>query len=260
MIDFHSHIIPNVDDGSKSVEETFCMLEEAKNVGFTGVISTSHYIEKYYTSDVEERKTWISAISANLYKKNIDLKLYLGNEIYITENMLELLRTNKATTINGTNYVLFEFPLNSKPLNMLDIIYDMLEYKLVPVLAHPERYTFVQQNPELIYDLIQKGVLMQSNYCSIIGQYGEKAQIIVRKMLENNMVHFLGSDVHKKDSIYPKIPEALKKIEEIIGNGKVEEITCINPELALNNKKIDIDEPGKIKLGLREKMILFLKH
>ena len=72
MIDFHSHIIPNVDDGSKSVEETFCMLEEAKNVGFTGVISTSHYIEKYYTSDVEERKTWISAISANLYKKNIE--------------------------------------------------------------------------------------------------------------------------------------------------------------------------------------------
>ena len=163
MIDFHSHILPNVDDGSKSVEETFELLKEAKEVGFDSVISTSHYIEKYYEVNVAERKVWINALSENLYKKNIDLKLYLGNEVYITENIIKLLETGKATSINNSNYVLFEFPMNTKPLNMYDIIYDMLEYKLIPVLAHPERYSFVQKEPELIYDLIQKGVLMQSN-------------------------------------------------------------------------------------------------
>lgn len=259
MIDFHSHIIPNIDDGSKSVEETFELLEEAKNAGFTGVISTSHYMEEYYEANVAERKVWINAISENLYKKNIDLKLYLGNEIYITENIINLLETGKATSINNSNYVLFEFPLNSKPMNMYDIIYDMLEYKLIPILAHPERYSFVQKEPELIYDLIQKGVLMQANYGSIIGRYGEKAELIVRKLIENNMVHFLGSDVHRINTIYPRVKDALREIKEIVGKDKLNEITCINPKLVLENKKIDIDEPKEFKLSLKEKMIVNLK-
>ncbi len=260
MIDFHSHILPGVDDGSKSVEETFELLKEAKEAGFDSVISTSHYMEEYYEVNVAEREVWIKAISENLYKKNIDLKLYLGNEIYITQNIINLLETGKATSINNTNYVLFEFPLNSKPMNMYDIIYDMLEYKLIPVLAHPERYSFIQKEPELIYDLIQKGVLMQSNYGSIIGLYGEKAQLIVRKLLENDMVHFLGSDVHKKNSIYPRISQALSEMKIIIGEDKLEELTTINPSLVLENKKIDIDEPREFKLSLKEKMIVNLKR
>ena len=143
---------------------------------------------------------------------------------------------------------------------MYDIIYDMLEYKLIPVLAHPERYSFIQKEPELIYDLIQKGVLMQSNYGSIIGLYGEKAQLIVRKLLENDMVHFLGSDVHKKNSIYPRISQALSEMKIIIGEDKLEELTTINPSLVLENKKIDIDEPREFKLSLKEKMIVNLKR
>lgn len=259
MIDFHSHILPNVDDGSKSVEETFELLEEARNARFEGVISTSHYMEEYYEVGVAERKVWINALAENLYKKNIDLKLYLGNEIYFTQNLINLLETGKATSINNSNYVLFEFPLNTKPMNMYDIIYDMLEYKLIPVLAHPERYSFVQKEPEIVYDLIQKGVLMQSNYGSILGRYGEKAELIVRKLLENNMVHFLGSDVHKPNTIYSRIGEALDIIKEIVGSEKLEELTTINPKLVLENRRIDIDEPREFKLSLKEKMIVNLK-
>lgn len=259
MIDFHSHIIPNVDDGSRSVEETFELLKEAKEAGFSGVISTSHYMEEYYETDVAERSVWIKAISENLGKKDIDLNLYLGNEVYITKNIINLLETRKATSINNSNYVLFEFPMNSKPMDMYDIIYDMLEYKLIPILAHPERYSFVQKDPNLVYDLIQKGVLMQSNYGSILGMYGEKAEIIVRKLLENNMVHFLGSDVHRSGSVYPKIHNCLREIETIIGEDKLEEISSVNPELVVENKRIDIDEPREIKLSLKERMKLNLK-
>ena len=259
MIDFHSHIIPNVDDGSRSVEETFELLKEAKDAGFSGVISTSHYMEEYYETDVAERNVWIKAISESLGKKDIDLNLYLGNEVYITKNIINLLETRKATSINNSNYVLFEFPMNSKPMDMYDIIYDMLEYKLIPILAHPERYSFVQKDPNLVYDLIQKGVLMQSNYGSLLGMYGEKAEIIVRKLLENNMVHFLGSDVHRSGSVYPKIHNCLREIETIIGEDKLEEISSVNPELVVENKRIDIDEPREIKLSLKERMKLNLK-
>ena len=174
MIDFHSHILPNIDDGSRSIEETFNLIKEAKNVGFDAIISTSHYMENYYETDTPEREVWVNAIYENLQAKNIDIRLYLGNEIYLSENIINLLENGKASTINDTSYVLFEMPLNAEPMNLYDLVYQMLQCKLVPVLAHPERYSFVQKDPELIYDLIQKGVLMQANYGSIIGQYGEK--------------------------------------------------------------------------------------
>lgn len=261
MIDFHSHIIPNVDDGSKSIEETFNLIKEAKEVGFDSIISTSHYMEEYYEVSAPERRVWIDAIQQGLNQQAIDVKLYLGNEIYITPNIIELLKEEKATTINQTSYVLFELPLgvDSEPMNLYDIIYEMQENKLVPILAHPERYVFVQKSPELIYDLIQKGVLMQVNYGSIVGRYGEKAQIIAEKLLTHKMVHFLGTDVHKQNTIYPKIPFILSQLRELIGEERLEEITTINPSLVLENKKIDIDDPIPFKLSLKEKIKINFK-
>ncbi|MFR2571390.1 MAG: tyrosine-protein phosphatase [Clostridia bacterium] len=259
MIDFHSHILPNIDDGSRSIEETFNLIKEAEKAGFEAIISTSHYMENYYETDVPEREVWVKAILENLKTKNINTNLYLGNEIYFSDNIIELLEKRKASTINDTSYVLFELPLNAEPMNLYDIIYDMLQYKLVPILAHPERYSFVQKDPELIYDLIEKGVLIQSNYGSIIGQYGEKAQMIVKRFLESNMVHFLGSDVHRPNTIYPQIPKILNIISDIIGEDKLEELTTINPQLVLNNKKIEVAEPIDFKLSLKEKFIMTFK-
>ena len=96
MIDFHTHILPNIDDGSRSIEETFNLIKEAKNVGFEAIISTSHYMEKYYETNAPEREVWINAIYENLQAKNIDINLYLGNEIYLSENIIKLLEEGKA--------------------------------------------------------------------------------------------------------------------------------------------------------------------
>ncbi len=256
MIDFHTHILPNIDDGSRSIEETFNLIEEAKQAGFDKIVLTPHYMEGYYETDVAEREVWLDAISKNLYIKNYAGKLYLGNEIYMSDNMIGLLENAKASTINNTSYVLFELPLNSEPLNLYNIIYQMQQYKIVPILAHPERYAFMQKEPELLYDLVEKGVLLQANYGSIIGQYGKKPQNLVRKMFENNLVHFLGSDVHREHTIYKRMPECLMEIESIIGEECLEELTTKNPELALANKKIEIRTPSKIEYNFKEKMFM----
>lgn len=256
MIDIHTHILPNIDDGARSIEETFNLIKEAKSVGFEAIVSTSHYMEGYYETDAPEREVWVNAIYENLKAKNIDVELYLGNEIYMSENMIRLLEEGKASTINDTSYVLFEMPLNAEPANLYDSIYEMMQYKIVPILAHPERYTFVQKEPELIYDLIKKGVLMQANYGSIEGQYGENAKIIVKKFLENNMIHMLGSDVHRQNTIYPKIPQILLELSELIGEEKLKELTTTNPQLVLHNKRIDIGEPHEIKLTWKEKLMM----
>lgn len=100
---------------------------------------------------------------------------------------------------------------------------------------------------------------MQSNYGSILGQYGEKAKFTVKKLLESDMVHFLGSDVHRPKTIYPKIPQALEEIEKIIGKEKLEKLTTINPKLALENKRIVIEEPKEITLSFKEKLMMLFK-
>ena len=151
MIDFHAHILPNIDDGSKSVEETFNLIKEAQQAGFDTIVSTSHYMEGYYEVENKERRIWIDALNEKLKEQNINVQLYLGNEIYITENIINLLENDKASSINNSNYVLFEMPLNVEPLNLNDVLFEMLRCKIIPVLAHPERYAFVQKNPDMLY-------------------------------------------------------------------------------------------------------------
>ena len=260
MTDLHSHILPNIDDGARNIDETMQMLREAQKVGFESIISTSHYMEGYYETAENERQLLLDAISQKFSQYDINLNLYIGNEIYLSDNIIQLLEEGKASTINNTNYVLIEMSLNEEPSYLYDLIYEMTQYKLVPILAHPERYSFIQKDTELIYDLIDLGVLMQVNYASIIGHYGEKAQIIVKKMLENNMVHFFGSDVHRPNTIYPKIPEILLEIEEIIGKSELEKLTTTNPKLAIQNKRIEIKKPNNIELTFKEKLILKLKR
>lgn len=203
---------------------------------------------------------WINAVYQKLQEENFNIKLYLGNEIYLSEKIIQLLEEGKASTINDTSYLLFEMPMNTEPMNLYHVVYEMIHCKLIPILAHPERYTFVQQDPELIYDLIEKGVLMQCNFASIIGYYGPKAQIIVKKLLENNMVHFLGSDVHRQNTIYPLIPQILEELTQIIGEEKIKELTTTNPKLVLQNKRIDLAEPNMIELTLKEKIMMKWKR
>lgn len=249
MIDMHSHILPGIDDGAKYIEETLRLIKEAENSGFEAIVTTPHYMEHYYEIDEEKRKELINLVQSKI-------KLYIGNEIYLSENIAKLLEEKKASTINNTNYVLFEMPMNAKPMNLYDVVYEMLQYKYIPILAHPERYIFIQKEPQLVCDLIQNGVLMQANYGSIIGEYGSKAQTVVQAFFRNNMIHFLGTDAHKSNTIYPKIPQIINKLEKLIGKEKVEELSIINPKLVIENKEIEYEIIEEIKFTLKEKLIL----
>ncbi len=243
MIDMHSHILPNIDDGSRSIEETINLIQEAKKVGFTKIVLTPHYIEGYYEKQEKERKELIEEV----YSEVDNIELYNANEVYISENIIKLLKEKKISKINDTRYLLFELPINIKPMNIYEVVYEMLQNRITPILAHPERYTFVFKEPDIIYDLIQKGVLMQANYGSIIGLYGKRAKLIVKKFLQNDMIHILGSDVHRQNSIYIKIPEIMGKLEKLIGKEALKMLSEVNPMKILHDEEIKLVEPTKIK-------------
>lgn len=237
MIDFHSHIIPNIDDGSSSLEESINLIKEAEKAGFTAVISTSHYIEGYYDYNQEERKKYLENLY-NVENNDKNVKLYLGSEIYITEDMFELIEQEKASTINNSRYILFELPMNSKTFLAKEIVYRAIEKGYLPIIAHPERYTYVQEDINYARELSNMGALFQSNYGSIIGMYGNHAKKTIYKLLEDDLIQFLGSDVHREGQIYNKVPKILKKLENVISKKKIEELTQINAEKVLNNENI----------------------
>ena len=237
MIDFHSHILPNIDDGSRNLEQSIEIVNEAKNAGFTKIISTSHYLEDYYECEEQERAKLLKQLQDNVQ----GIELYLGNEIYITDNMIQLIKDKKASTINNSRYVLFEFPLSTKAMNDKEVIYRLIEQGYVPVVAHPERYKNVQEDPKYIEDLAEMGALFQANYGSIIGMYGDKAKKTLKYLLKNGLICFFGSDVHRPEQVYDKMPKILKKLRKILSEEELEQLTTINPQKALNNETIELD-------------------
>lgn len=239
MIDFHSHIIPNIDDGSTSMKDTINMINEARQAGFTEIISTSHYIQKYYDLDCFEREKILDIIKKKVSeKKEINIKLYLGSEIYFTPEIIELVKNKKASTINNTRYLLFELPMNTKPLFVKEMVYELMQNGYIPIIAHPERYSYVQENIRYIEELAGMGVLFQSNYGSIIGMYGNSAKKTLKKLLKNNLISFLGSDVHRTGQIYPKIPKALKKLRKILSIEELEKLTTLNAQKVLKDEDL----------------------
>ena len=238
MIDFHAHILPNIDDGSASMEESINLIKEAEQAGFTGIISTSHYLQNYYECDEKERRRILAELANQVKVADAEAempKLYLGSEIYISTDIVELLKEGKASTINETNYVLFELPMNSKPLFAKEVVYKLIENGYNPIIAHPERYSYVKENIEFVRELKSMGALFQSNYGSVIGMYGSSAKKTLKKLLKEDLITFLGSDVHAVGQIYPKVPKILRKLEKWISHEKLKELTTLNAEKVLES-------------------------
>lgn len=239
MIDMHSHILPAIDDGSRNIEESIEMIKEAKNAGFTAIVSTSHYIEESYNSSKHEREDLIKNINQILEAENTDIKIYNGAEAYVSTNLNELIEKEKLPTINESKYLLMELPMHSEILYLDNIIYNLETNGIIPIIAHPERYSYVQKNPKMLQDLINKGVLFQANYGSIIGRYGKDAEKTLKRLLKSNMIHFLGTDTHRSGSVYTQMDKILKKLEKLIGKEKLELLSKTNPQKVLYNEDIN---------------------
>lgn len=236
-VDIHLHILYGIDDGSKSLEESKKIIKQHIEMGFKDIVVTPHYIENsdYITNNEEKEK-----ILKTLKKEFNDINLYLGNEVFINNNIEELLNNNEISTINGSKYLLIELPLHNKIKNATDIIYELRIKGIIPIIAHPERYEFVQKNPDSVDELIEEGAILQSNYGSIIGVYGDHAKKTMKKLLKKNVISVLATDIHfPNNKIYLNMDTIRKKLTKIISEEKLKELTILNPKKIINNEDID---------------------
>ena len=214
MKDIHSHLLYGIDGGSKSIEESITLLKEMKSRGVDELVLTPHYIEgSKYNCNNEDKRKLFNEFQKKVEEEQIDVKLYLGNEVYITPHFIELLENKEIRTINNSKYLLFEFPLRQMYNNTSDMITSLTTKGCIPILAHPERYPIFQHHPDKLEDYLMKGVFMQGNLTSLFGVYGRDSKKTLKYFLKKKWITFLGSDTHHKvefDSV--KLEKKLLKI------------------------------------------------
>lgn len=250
MIDIHSHIINDIDDGSKSLEESKTILRKMVSIGFTGVVATSHYITgSMFSCDNNIKLEKLNEIKLCLKEENNPLELYLGNEVFIDSNILALIKEDKVSTLNNSKYILIELPVKRMMHDAMDILFQIRSKGYVPILAHPERYVFLQDDNSLIDKFLEMGILFQGNLASIIGKYGKRAKKLFIKMLKNKQFQFLASDIHdENDVLFLKMDKVKKMIMKIITKEEFEELTRKNPLKIIYDEEIEVNlEPKKKK-------------
>lgn len=220
MTDVHSHILFNVDDGSNSLEESLELIKKLSASGFHNIIATPHYIDgSDYCSDNREKLRHLEVLKEAIKKEKIDVNLYLGNEIFISEDIIELVKENKIYGLNNSKYLLIELPFNNKIINLEDIFFEIKCAGYIPILAHPERYTYFQKDYKLVDTLKENEILFQSNFSSILGEYGHGAQKLMKYMLKKKYIDFLGTDIHhtRKSYVLDNFAKIEKKIVKLAG-------------------------------------------
>ena len=242
MIDIHSHVLFGVDDGSKDIKQSINMIKEAINAGFDTKCVTPHYLEPYFKNKKRENDNELGKLQEELIKQDIKINLILSNEVYITTNVKELLEFEKISTIGDSKYLLIEFPMNHEIKYVKDMLIEIRDLGYKIIIAHPERYSYVQKDISYLNDFLDMGIIFQCNYGSIIGKYGMAAKSTIKKLLKRKMVQCFGTDSHRDMSTYNDMKKILKKIEKVAGTDYYNIIINENPAHIIKDEDVIVLE------------------
>lgn len=213
----HSHLIPGIDDGSKTTEDTIQLITELEKIGFKQFITTPHIIQNVWNNTPEIILEGEQSLTQILEKNSIKSPLKAAAEYMMDSYFSELILKEKLLTVKDY-YVLVEMSYLNPPLQLFDIIFDIQVAGYKPILAHPERYLFYHNNFDVYTKLKKAGCLFQLNLLSVTGYYGEGVAKISQKLLSNDLIDFVGSDVHHMNHVQSFDNKVMIKDEESLKN------------------------------------------
>lgn len=223
FVDIHSHLLPGIDDGSKSLEESIQLIKKFKNFGITDIITTPHILGSFWPNTPEIIHEKLDLVRKELIHQNItDVSLNAAAEYMLDEKFMKLLYNKNLLTIKN-NYVLVELSYVNPPENIFDILFDIQANGYKPILAHPERYLFYHYNFENYKKLKDAGCYFQLNLLSLVGYYGSEVNKTAIQLLKNNLIDFLGTDVHNQNHL-----------KYLVNLGTAKNVTLLNPILENN--------------------------
>lgn len=199
--DMHSHLLPDLDDGSSNFQESLDMIRQFQQMGFKKLITTPHIMGDFYKNSKDNILPKLKELRALLAEENIPIEIEAGAEYYMDEWLENKLERPEELLTFGNDYLLFETSYINRPSRLFEIIFKMKTLGLKPILAHPERYTYLYSGFDKFQELYDRGVLFQININSLSGYYSKAAKKYAEKLVDNNMVNFAGSDCHRMNHL-----------------------------------------------------------
>ncbi|TAF77686.1 MAG: capsular biosynthesis protein [Bacteroidetes bacterium] len=195
-VDFHSHLLPNIDDGVKSFEESALLINELKALGIKKIITTPHTIAGHYPNTSEIILNKLAELQHYLTSKQIEIQIEAASEYYLDETLIQKIKNNEKLLTFGDNFLLFELSYINESALLTKAIFEMQIKGYKPILAHPERYSYYKSDIEKYKEIKDKGVYFQLNINSLSGYYNESAKKTAEKLIDANLIDFVGSDTH----------------------------------------------------------------
>ncbi len=251
MIDIHAHILYGIDDGASSLEDSKKILDAAIENGVKGIVFTPHYIleSKYLTNN--KVKEEIFKKIKRLYSKKIDL--YLGNEIYINNDIDELVLNGEISPLASSKYLLIELPVYNEYPALEKYLFELRDKGYKIIIAHPERYYYFKNDFSKFIKLVRQGIYFQGNYMSLYDTYGKSTRRLFLKILKYRGYSFISSDIHKPgQDYYSRLRESKERISKLTDTNYMEDIFYNNPLKIIKNEKIEVSL--KERVGLLNKI------
>lgn len=240
MIDIHSHIVFDVDDGPDTLEESLALIKESYSQGVRTIVSTSHRRKGMFETPEEKIFTNFSVVKEEVEKIYDDLTLCFGGELYYSNDIPEKLSKNQVPRMNGTRFALVEFSMTTPWKEIHTGLSQVLMQGVTPIVAHIERYNALEFNKERVKELIDMGCYTQINSSHVLKPklFGDKYKVFkkrARYFLEENLVHCVASDMHNTGERKPYMKEAYQIIFKDFGKKRAHNLFKDNPQSLLEN-------------------------
>ncbi len=240
MIDIHCHIIPGVDDGSEDMEESLDMGQLASEFGTTDIIVTPHcnipdVFDNYHDEEYEEA---FMSLSIAFQRNNIPITLHRGMEVFGVGDIGSLIEDGRLITLAGSRYMLIEFPFDAEPGYIQDVLWDVSEHGVTPIVAHPERYYAVIDDIEYALDWVGMGCFLQLNRTSIMGNHGDDEMHTSRMLLKQKAAHFIASDAHSAYTRTPRLADVYSFIADRYSKRWADILLVENPQRVIEDRDL----------------------
>lgn len=197
-VDLHSHLIPGIDDGVKSLDESMELIRRFSNLGIRKIITTPHIMGDFYKNTPDTIREGMFRVQDRISEEGIEMEFEAAAEYYLDEFFVKDLRNDSELLTIGKNTLLFELPFINPPIQLDEAIFLIQSRGLKPLLAHPERYPYYHNDLDRLKEMVNKGVQLQININSLAGYYSKPVESMAKKLIKEGMVDYVGSDVHNQ--------------------------------------------------------------
>lgn len=237
--DIHCHIIPNVDDGAKNLEQALRIIDIAYENGIRTMVATPHYEIGRYENSTADIRQYYDKLNEEVHRKYTDFRIYTGREIFFSSGVPELMEKKELESLADSRYALIEFSPNDSSKYIKESLYSVTLSGFTPILAHAERYENLMDDIDLIEEIVDAGAYIQINAGTLGGNSGNHLRKQVLKLIKEELVHFIGTDTHSDGHRSPILKECLKYLYKKTNEETIRTLMIDNPNKVIQNILID---------------------